>query len=77
MTKLDELYDVALEYDSTPHDAALLTMQFIRRLKYNSGSWTTVAGAVDSQFVDYVETYYPSLYSYFTIESTEDRKSVV
>ncbi len=72
MKKLDELYDVALDYDSTPHDAALLTMQFIRRLKYNIELWTTVAGAVDSQFVDYVETNYPSLYDYFTIDSTEE-----
>lgn len=72
MTKLDELYGAALEYDSTPHDAALLTMQFIRRLKYSGGSWTTVAGAVNSQFVDYVEANYPSLYDCFTIESTED-----
>ena len=72
MTKLGELYDVALEYNSTPHDAALLTMQFIRRLKYNSGAWPTVAGAVDSQFVDYVEVYHPSLYDYFTIESSEN-----
>ena len=72
MTKLADLYEVALEYDSTPYDAALLTMQFIRRLKYNSDSWPTVAGTVDSQFVDYVDTNYPSLYDWFTIEKTEE-----
>ena len=72
MTKLADLYEVALEYDSTPYDAALLTVQFIRRLKYNDDAWTTVAGAVDSQFVDYVETNYPSLYAYFTIEPAEE-----
>ena len=72
MSKLDELYDMALEYASAPHDAALLTMQFIRRLRYNGESWTTVAGAVESQFVDYVETNDPSLYDFFTIEYTED-----
>ena len=72
MTKLADLYEVALEYDSTPYDAALLTVQFVRRLKYNNDSWTTVAGTVDSQFVDYVETNYPSLYDWFTIENTEE-----
>ncbi len=72
MTKLDELYDTALEYNSTPRNAALLTMQFIRRMKYNSSSWTTVAGAIDSQFVNYVQTNYPSLYDYFTVGSTEN-----
>ena len=72
MTKLSELYNVALAYDTTPRDAALLTMQFIRRMKYNGSSWNTVAGTVDSQFVDYVETNHPLLYSYFTIETTEE-----
>lgn len=72
MAKLDELYNVALEYSSTSHDAACLVMQFIRRTKYSGSSWNTVAGNIDFSFVDYVETNYPSLYRYFTVDNVND-----
>ena len=72
INNLEELYNVALEYNSTPYNAALLTLQFIRRIKYTGSAWNTVAGAVDSQFVYYVETYYPSLYDIFTVDNTEN-----
>ena len=72
MEKLEELYDVALAYDTSPTNAALLTLQFIRRMKYNNSSWNTVVGSINSQFVNYVENNYPTLYSYFTIDTTEE-----
>ena len=72
MTKLNELYEVALEYDDTPRNAALLSLQFIRRSKYSEGNWSVVAGAVDVQFVDYVEDNYPLLYSHFTISANNN-----
>lgn len=70
--RFSELYDVAFEYNTNPHSATLLTMQFIRRTKYYGDSWNTVAGTVDSQFVDYVKTKYPSLYRHFTLETNEE-----
>ena len=73
MSKLEDLYNVALTYDSTPRDATLLTLQFIRRGKYNSGAWPTVAGSVDHQFVEYVTNYHPGLARYFTIDKNSDQ----
>ncbi len=72
MSKLQDLYDVALSYDPTPRDAALLTMQFIRRNKYNNDNWTIVAGSVDSIFVNNIANNNTGLYRYFTIESDEE-----
>lgn len=60
-----------MSYDSTPRDATLLTLQFIRRGKYNSGNWSTVAGNVDNQFVEHVTSVRPELARYFTIDIVE------
>ena len=66
MTMLMELYNVAREYNSNPREATILTLQFIRREKYNTPLWIVAAGLINTQFVDYVEAHYPSLYDHFT-----------
>ena len=43
-----------------------LTLQFIRRKKYNSGTWQEVAGEINQDFVEYVKNNNLLLYNYFS-----------
>lgn len=70
--KFEELYDIALSYNSSPKQATMLSLQFVRRERYNSGNWATVAGAINNNFVAYVQTQNPSIYQFFTMDGKDD-----
>lgn len=72
LNNISDLYDVAMLYNPSSQDAILLTLQFMRREKYNGGNWVTVAGEIDDQFVAYVQTNYPNIYDTFTVGKDED-----
>lgn len=58
-TKIEELMVLAEKYideGNSSTDANLLVLQYIRRNKYTGGNWDTVAGRIDTTFVQYVET---------------------
>ncbi|MBQ4037036.1 MAG: hypothetical protein IJC84_02805 [Clostridia bacterium] len=67
MQKFSELYGLAFSYADSTREAALLALQFVRRIRYGNGNWPTVAGSIDWAFVDYVENSNEALYQYFTI----------
>ena len=56
--KYGELLTLAKKYvtDGNSNVAPnLLALQYVRRNKYNSGNWKTIAGAIDTNFVTYVD----------------------
>ena len=69
--KMGALYDVAYAYEFENQTKAFETLfKFIRVQRYNELKWVGIAGETDSVFVDYINGYYPELYSYFVPDST-------
>ncbi|HBL85093.1 MAG: hypothetical protein A2Y17_11475 [Clostridiales bacterium GWF2_38_85] len=67
------LYNIAKNYNSsTSQEATLLTLQFIRREKYNTINWDTVAGNIDNNFVTTVYNTNSYIYEYFSVSSDSD-----
>ena len=67
IAKFHDLYNVALTYcDDNTQDALMLALQYIRRNNYNNEQWATVAGAINTNFTNYVDQYYPSIRRYFS-----------
>ncbi len=76
---MQKLYELAQEYSELQHslnpdapeiNPAELTMQYIRRDKYNSNysggiEWILATGTIDNKFVDRVERLSPELHTYF------------
>ncbi len=62
-TKLDELHQIAIDYDSS--NAMYLVLQFIRKNLYNGSMWQMVAGEINQDFVTYVIDNNPELYHFF------------
>ncbi len=57
MNTVEKIQAVAEEYvasGNSTSDASLLVVQYIRNLSYSGTTWTTVAGAVDANFVQHV-----------------------
>ena len=73
LNKFEDLYDLALAFsNSDEEEATLLSLQFVRRGKYNEGFWPTVAGTINTNFTTYVSTQNNSLSQFFTIEEGEE-----
>ena len=69
--KMGALYDVAYMYEFENQTKAFETLfKFIRVQRYNEFKWVGIAGETDSVFVNYINGYYPELYSYFVPDST-------
>lgn len=73
--KLDQLYNLAKTYDSS--SPLELSLQYIRRNKYNSGSWSEVAGAINQNFVSYVNSQNAVLSTFFAYSPTYDQNTYV
>lgn len=71
---IQTLSNLADSYDQS--NSILLCLQFIRRNKYNNNSWNTVAGNIDSNFINYIQKNNIDLYNYdFDSISILDKKS--
>ena len=79
VVNMQKLYELAQEYSELQHslnpdapeiNPTELTMQYIRRDKYNSNysggiEWILATGTIDNKFVDRVERLSPELHTYF------------
>ena len=77
LNQLQKLHNLAKKYSGDNSKAVELTMQFIRRKKYDGtyskwDKWALAAGNIDDAFVDYVNSNNTELYDYFTIKKGED-----
>ena len=61
--KVNQIYILAKNYDIT--SPLELTLQFIRRYKYNNNSWPEVAGTINQGFLNYVTEHNDSLNNLF------------
>lgn len=58
LNSITSVYNMAKSYtNNNISQSNILTLQYIRRNKYNSAAWNIVAGSIDTNFIDEVDTY--------------------
>lgn len=77
INRLQDLHDIAKTYADDDIDAVELTMQFIRRQKYDGtysdwDKWALAAGDIDVNFESHVQQRDSQLYDYFSISKAEN-----
>ena len=74
---IQKLHNAAKEYSPLDEWRAIeLTLQFIRRYRYNDFKFELAAGTIDENFVNYIHDEYRELYDYFAMHDEDERDSV-
>ena len=71
---IQKLHNIAREYSLLDVRAIELTLQFIRRYRYNDFKFQVAAGTIDEAFIEHVRETDENLYEYFAAYDDEQTK---